>query len=1059
MFFNRTLSADLEGKEEVSIPQSINVYPQAQAENDGCSSLREYLQILKQAEQTADKNNFDEAKILLTTLSANCPHYPEVYVALGDLYKIVNRELAVKYYFKAVELCPFDYYTYTKLALLGNGPLKDSFKNEEYFKRKEDDFVKKHQQALRLRLTILGKINVTQLDALAASKDAFYGLTAKVNKHISLAQHYFRKAIVQFEHDYLAKIEYALVRTDVNYYEEAIIELNKIGEEYHYCGAYLYLYKIYRKLKNYDLARQNLVNFLSIAQRDDLDEVIYSREEMAEFLEFNVFDENEVKKHKVFRRFDLKAIMSSPTRLGISFEEMVKQILTTNNPLILEELNFKILQYPGVATLYKCRARYYQHEGMILAAALDYTMAVWYSKKEECIDYYLERYTAHLINGNPIQAQFDFFHLKKLGEETNGASQTLLTDKLSKDASLACYSAGNEYLNKNKFLVAENIFRLGIKIKPSLNMYLDCSKAMKRGGKSSEDIVEMLEHALKKAILKKSELIKFNSVYHHFLNLKQKEIGGRDRFLINFNENDFESYDKPALEHDSNVNITFIVLNIALLTVTVIFALLIYKRLLRTQPQPRLIKAKNDTNQARNNLPKKKPLSTPRKANTTSHIKLLLSENEMVELTTAEDSAADQKDHNKILQDKKKIKKLREKGKKLEVRNQRKCNRFYNPSVSSESNLTESYLSETEDGDTRSLIPSIDKDELRVDLNDFENKIFTLLYSSVPEDDRTKYRTYLVGGWAYDKVREKKLGIAPCTYNDADLTTEILPEILSKNFYQIPEVPGLFFSKLDEVKIDIMYEPDLSNLLRDAKSRDFLTLYIDEQGKISDPTGFALINLLSKHLSGVNAPADMFKEDPLVMLRAIYLATKRDLKINSLRKIIKTDRHLLVPRLTNLTSREERLLQPRRFNLRFAKLFTQHLASKNLQLLKSLGILAVLFPDIYPELQTNFNWLTAQTEITSAYVWPKIAIIYANFIACAVVLRVPEIELAHLPAKMFPSTLQTTVHNIWSNSLLFQDTFADPDNLYSFLKRPLQEWKNNIGSKLHATETVFMNYR
>jgi tRNA nucleotidyltransferase/poly(A) polymerase len=234
-----------------------------------------------------------------------------------------------------------------------------------------------------------------------------------------------------------------------------------------------------------------------------------------------------------------------------------------------------------------------------------------------------------------------------------------------------------------------------------------------------------------------------------------------------------------------------------------------------------------------------------------------------------------------------------------------------------------------------------------------------------------------------------------------------------------------------------------------------LTLYIDAEGNVYDPTGFALINLRTKHLSGVNAPADMFKEDPLVILRAIYLATKRDLKINSLRKIIKTDRHLLIPRATNSTLPEERLFNPRRFNLRFAKLFTQKLASKNLELLKNLRILEVLFPDIYPDLLANYNWLTDQIKITNEYVWPKIAIIYANFIACAVVLRVPENELTYLPAQMFPSVLRATVHHIWSTSYLFQDTFIDPDNLYSFLKRPLQEWRSYLGPK-PATTSVSM---
>jgi hypothetical protein len=398
----------------------------------------------------------------------------------------------------------------------------------------------------------------------------------------------------------------------------------------------------------------------------------------------------------------------------------------------------------------------------------------------------------------------------------------------------------------------------------------------------------------------------------------------------------------------------------------------------------------------------------------------------------------------KLLQEtqKKQARKLRENEKKRELRTQRKLNRP-TPTNISVSNTHESkpdepdYLSGIEPNTISSTLQEISQ----VELNDFENAMFALITDLLAETDQAKYKTYIVGGWAYDKVRQEMLGIPPCPYNDADFATEIPPDILAKKFTAIPEVPGLFIAQIGNVKIDIMYHSDLSNLLRDAKGRDFLTFYIDRFVKVSEPTGFGFTNLRLKRLIGVNPPADMFKEDPLVILRGIYQKSKRDLNINSVKQIINTDRYLLVPRIVNSNSPEDRLCTPRRFNLRITKLFTQKLASESFQLLKNLKILEVLFPTIYQDMQNNFEWLTTQMITTNNFIWPKIQIIYANFITCAVVSRVPEYELTYLPQQMQPSKLANIIQYIWNDSLLFSDAFMSPADLYFYIRRPLEEWK------------------
>jgi hypothetical protein len=350
-----------------------------------------------------------------------------------------------------------------------------------------------------------------------------------------------------------------------------------------------------------------------------------------------------------------------------------------------------------------------------------------------------------------------------------------------------------------------------------------------------------------------------------------------------------------------------------------------------------------------------------------------------------------------------------------------------------------------------SIEPSKIEESIPVKLTELENKVFALLDSLLPTRDYA-YKTYIVGGWAYDKVRETDREIPPCQYNDIDLVTEIPPSILCSVFSKIPEVKGLFCWKLDGIKIDIVHVSDLSDLLLDAKDRDFMTFYIDKTGKVYDPTKQALTNLRLGLLHSVNPPEKMFQEDPLVILRVIYVTTKRNLSYDGFKSMMTAHRMAMSPRLEDSNPEAERILHPHRMNLRIAKLFSQHFAAKNLEILLRLELLEVLIPSIYPDVFAGFDWIQEQMSITTTFPWPKLAIIYATLIATAIVHRNPKLDYGRNDnPNIIDKDILALATEIGTKSLLFRDAFTDPNELNNYLRRPLKMYSQYYMNKSMET--------
>ncbi len=162
------------------------------------------------------------------------------------------------------------------------------------------------------------------------------------------------------------------------------------------------------------------------------------------------------------------------------------------------------------------------------------------------------------------------------------------------------------------------------------------------------------------------------------------------------------------------------------------------------------------------------------------------------------------------------------------------------------------------------------------------------------------FNAYIVGGF----VRDNILGIKT---NDIDLTSNALPEVVSKLFKTIPT--GIKYGTVlirynnysfehTTFRFDASYNDSRhpisvtysNNVLDDVKRRDFTinALLMDSNKKVLDYTD-GLSDLNKKLIRTIGNPNDRFKEDALRMLRAISFVSKLgfDIEDETYKSIIK----------------------------------------------------------------------------------------------------------------------------------------------------------------------------
>jgi tetratricopeptide (TPR) repeat protein len=1007
--------------------------------------LRQYLKMLDWAKELIQKNNLELAITILEDLIQKHPFYPDSYTVLGDLYARQKQiDLAVKLYQSVIQLCPFDHYSAYKMALHQN-PKQDVTelqKNIKEMKEAEDDHrlwyhQKLHNKLCALQIDVGTGLNISSPDwdykdislSNGAVVDAFLAERAKEHGKFEVANYYFERAILKFEHDFISLTSRAADyhRTDT---DKAIAELTKYIEKYHYPLGYYARFNVYYGLDNNEMAQADLVNFFTNAEVEDMEIVEEHREMLISFLEgVDLFVENiedgadadDQSLKSIIKKMNLeigiknvsildttKSSISSSLQshfLPVSFPKISQTLDSLRKGTykkditdIVSEVTEAIHQNPLKADLYATRGMIYESKDFI-QARLDYSIALWLADEKNKPVYYYMRGVNFLKSGEHISAQENLNRALTLTTAENEKIRASRRKTLINNFATECLAKGNVHLGFEEYSTAETIFKLGIERNPSLDLYLKCTSAMEAQNKDYSEIIEFLTEAPKKITLTGNPLQMFNSQLQY---LRKKLLGSK------FPE--------------SKVDAT------------------------GTQEPPKKKKA------PRRKLTTMMPSSTRRRSSH-NHISTLLK----YEIDTSEISVdlenivfdgrdEEEKKISKAESEarKKLNKKLREKEKRHELLQQRKSKQKSICVSTDEGDTSESQspeFSSVHSPSSTSISSRELSDAMTVTFTDVEKKVFDFLKSLVPADKASEYKIYLVGGSAYDKAREAQMGIAPCIANDIDIVTSIPPEILGNVMSAIPEVNNLFCLKMGNAKIDIYHQPDLCRLAKDARTRDFLTLYIDPEGNILDPTGFGISSMRAGKLYCVKAPTEIFKQDPLIILRAIYTSTKRKLDLGGFKKNIATDKELLIPTLTT-NGETKSLLHPRRINLYFTKLFSQHMASENLIILKKLNLYETLFPGVHKEMMAEFEWIKSQIANTNSCTWPKVATIYAIFIASAIAQRVPENAMQRLSDKTINNKIRSAATAIFNGSLLFKEAFGNVDGLLHHLRSPLIEYKN-----------------
>jgi tetratricopeptide (TPR) repeat protein len=997
-----------------------------------------YIDSVQSAQELLSKDEMGVARANLLQLIKTYPQYPEAYVLLGDSYrKTKHTELAVQYYKIALGIAPFDVDTLVKHAMQEQlsiasdkvPELTAQLAQARKVKETEKSFRIWYHSKLRyqfLDLEMTDTCDVTESDvdyqnihlSWTAVRDAFWGFQAWELQNYELAEYYFACAVTKFNDDFISWgcLTY-LVFADEDIKSNELTALNQITDTYPCALVYFtcFLYSYY--IDEDECAYEDLKKFFS-----DVDKFEYffldSHKDMV--LEF-LLDKAQAEK---LDSEQAEAAKKEVTR--------VAQELSTNKykgeiDSKIQLLNSLIYRNKDQHALYSTLGTFYDYKNELAEAILNFSVAIWLCPAEYLSLYYFDRAKCLLRLGETFSADHDFERVLHSLEAMEKQKRPKDIPKTLHDFAEFCLKVGKQFLKEDNFKVADAVLSIGVVRKWQVlndytasfenidkrdedcyvlkNLYIACVEAKERKGESDQSLIDYVFKAL-------TDIGAWNPGTLVLLKEKGKiALKLREKFSLyekRLNRAVKKSQSAPPIPREK-------------IKPASVISKKNYRRLTffnTTTPRVKCLNpAINNTNPQPN----------------------------FSELFEGIVVGSEKSEHKKTEEEIKREKGLIDEARKQRIREKkhvrlqsRKQNRIYQYDLSSSG-------SEAEDSENKNevTVPATIAEITnikKVDLTDFEKKIFTMLIELVPEELRKNYKIYLGGGWAYDKIRKVMLGIPECKYNDFDLRTNIPAEYLEKLFKPIAEVKGLFGLMVDKIKIDVVYEPEIDNLARIAKKCDFLSLFIDSEGGVHDLNGFGLIYMQRQQLYSSVPPAEIFKDDPLRIFRAIYTATKRQCRFTTIKKQIRLDSCLLIPYESSESSIDN-LLNPHRFNIWIAKLFSQGMAITNFALLQKhkFNLLEVLFPSIYHEMLFDMDWIENQMVITNSYPFPKIAIVYATFIASAIAHRIPIFHIDHELVKS--DSLIYAATDIYESSLLFKDAYPSVDELLGYLKRPFLDWK------------------
>jgi hypothetical protein len=209
-------------------------------------------------------------------------------------------------------------------------------------------------------------------------------------------------------------------------------------------------------------------------------------------------------------------------------------------------------------------------------------------------------------------------------------------------------------------------------------------------------------------------------------------------------------------------------------------------------------------------------------------------------------------------------------------------------------------------------------------------------------------RTYLAGGYIRDTLMKQGR-----KSHDFDIVTGTSLDNIETVIKQSQDKMGQASYKREHDLIQIFLNDENNTIManksyslsealqKDAESRDFTVnaLYADKNGCVHDPLNRGLADLKKNYLETIKPSKESFQEDPIRMLRAIYLTIS--LGCAGISKEVKAGISDNLQALKNLCKEN-----PGKVNSWMFKMLCKGETSKNIDCLFSTGILNALFPNL-----------------------------------------------------------------------------------------------------------------
>lgn len=338
--------------------------------------------------------------------------------------------------------------------------------------------------------------------------------------------------------------------------------------------------------------------------------------------------------------------------------------------------------------------------------------------------------------------------------------------------------------------------------------------------------------------------------------------------------------------------------------------------------------------------------------------------------------------------------------------------------------------------------PELTLDTLSITLTDIERDIFNK-FSAFNKTAGTDYRTFSTGTSIYSRGRDK---ISKNQSTHKILTYEFVTEISRSdiinifktvdNVNRIEDVDGKFKIDIGN-NITLVFEhcDNLSHLIAHAKNRSFRDFYLDAAGKVYDPTGFAMAEMLKNQPKTNLLIANIFKQNPTAIFEALYRATKYDNTIanplqQQFKRELQKDENAIITLFDSIS--------PDKLNDSLCLAFSEGMASKNYEKLRELGLLRILFPSLNDSLEKDHAWLISQMQITDNFAKPIAQRIYSSFIISTVMQQ----RRSNMNAYDQITILNHSRHII-NNSKWLQHAFPINSDLSPYLAPAIKHWNQS----------------